>query len=79
MTEAAKRVAAELDIDNGEFRVLDAEQMELADDSVDGVLCRWGYMLMGEAARPYGRQEACRAHRAGSRCPSGRDRSATSG
>lgn len=48
MVEAAKRIAAELDIDNVEFRVLDAEQMELADDRVDGVLCRWGYMLMGD-------------------------------
>jgi ubiquinone/menaquinone biosynthesis C-methylase UbiE len=31
-----------------EPRVLDAERMDLEDDSVDGVLCRWGYMLMAE-------------------------------
>ena len=29
-----------------EFRVLDAERMDLETDSVDGVLCRWAYMLM---------------------------------
>ena len=35
---------------NIEFRVLDAEQMDLADDSVDGVGCRYGYMLMADPA-----------------------------
>ena len=29
---------------------LDAERMDLDDASVDGVLCRWGYMLMADAA-----------------------------
>jgi SAM-dependent methyltransferase len=33
-------------VENAEFRVLDAERMHLETDSVDGVLCRWGYMLM---------------------------------
>ena len=46
MVAAARRRAAELDITNAEFRVLDAERMDLATDSVDGVVCRWGYMLM---------------------------------
>jgi ubiquinone/menaquinone biosynthesis C-methylase UbiE len=46
MVVAARRRAAELGVGNAEFRVLDAERMELATDSVDGVLCRWGYMLM---------------------------------
>lgn len=27
---------------------MDAERMDLEDDSVDGVLCRWGYMLMAD-------------------------------
>jgi SAM-dependent methyltransferase len=35
---------------NIEFRVLDAERMELEDDSVDGVGCRYGYMLMADPA-----------------------------
>jgi ubiquinone/menaquinone biosynthesis C-methylase UbiE len=46
MVAAARRRAAELDITNAEFRVLDAEHMDLATDSVDGAVCRWGYMLM---------------------------------
>jgi SAM-dependent methyltransferase len=30
--------------------VLDAERMDLPDASIDGVLCRYGYMLMGDPA-----------------------------
>jgi ubiquinone/menaquinone biosynthesis C-methylase UbiE len=50
MVETAERHAAELGLGNVEFRVLDAEQLDLPDDSVDGVLCRWGYMLMAGPA-----------------------------
>ena len=46
MVAAARRRAKELDVHNAEFRVLDAERMELETDSIDGVLCRWAYMLM---------------------------------
>jgi SAM-dependent methyltransferase len=46
MVAAARRRAQELDVKNAEFRVLDAERMDLGTDSVDGVLCRWAYMLM---------------------------------
>jgi ubiquinone/menaquinone biosynthesis C-methylase UbiE len=46
MVAAARRRATELRLTNVEFRVLDAQQMDLPADSVDGVLCRWGYMLM---------------------------------
>lgn len=46
MVAAARRRAAELGVTNAEFRVLDAERMDLPTASVDGVLCRWGYMLM---------------------------------
>jgi SAM-dependent methyltransferase len=46
MIAAARRRAEELGVHNAEFRVLDAERMDLETDSVDGVLCRWGYMLM---------------------------------
>lgn len=48
MVEVARRRGAELGLANVDYRVLDAERMELESDSVDGVLCRWGYMLMGD-------------------------------
>ena len=50
MAEIARRRSAELGLTNVEHRILDAERIELADDSVDGVLCRWGYMLMPDPA-----------------------------
>jgi ubiquinone/menaquinone biosynthesis C-methylase UbiE len=50
MVETAERHAAELGLGNVEFRVLDAEQLDLPDEAVDGVLCRWGYMLMADPA-----------------------------
>ncbi len=46
MVEVAEKTAAELGVANAEFRVMDAEKMDLPDASVDVVLCRWGYMLM---------------------------------
>src|SRR4030095_5508426 len=46
MVKAAQRRAAEVGLTNIELRVMGAERMDLAEDSVDGVLCRWGYMLM---------------------------------
>ena len=48
MVAAASRRAAELGVSNVEFRRMDAEHMDLDDDSIDGVVCRWGYMLMAE-------------------------------
>jgi ubiquinone/menaquinone biosynthesis C-methylase UbiE len=48
MVEEARRVGEERGIENVEYRVLDAEKMDLDDNSVDGVLCRWGYMLMAD-------------------------------
>ncbi|MGE5281695.1 MAG: class I SAM-dependent methyltransferase [Chloroflexota bacterium] len=50
MVEVARRIAASRGLDNVEFRVLDAERMDLDDDSVDVALCRWGYMLMADPA-----------------------------
>ena len=50
MIEAARRNGERLGLSNVEYRVLDAERMDLADDSVDGVLSRWSYMLMAEPA-----------------------------
>jgi SAM-dependent methyltransferase len=50
MMDIAQRRAFELGLTNVEHRVLDAEQNELEDASVDGVICRWGYMLMPNPA-----------------------------
>lgn len=50
MLEAARRRGAELGLTNVDYRVIDAERIELDDDSVDGVLCRFGYMLMADPA-----------------------------
>ena len=50
MVEVARRRSAELGVANVEHRVMDAERIELDDDSVDGVLCRFGYMLMPDPA-----------------------------
>jgi SAM-dependent methyltransferase len=48
MLEAAERVAVALGVTNAEFRVIDAERIELPDASVDGVLSRFGYVLKGD-------------------------------
>jgi ubiquinone/menaquinone biosynthesis C-methylase UbiE len=50
MVEAERRRGGELGFHNIDYRVMDAERMDLDDDSVDGVLCRWGYMLMADPA-----------------------------
>jgi ubiquinone/menaquinone biosynthesis C-methylase UbiE len=50
MLAAARRRGAERGVRNVEYRVIDAERIELDEDSVDGVLCRFGYMLMDPAA-----------------------------
>ena len=53
MIAAARRRAGELGVHNAEFRTLDAERMDLETDSVDGVLCRWAYMLMIDPAAAF--------------------------
>ncbi len=50
MVEAARRRGEEVGVENVEYRVLDAEHMDLDDGSVDGVVCRFGYMLMADPA-----------------------------
>ncbi len=50
MVEVARRRSSELGLRNVEHRVLDAEHIDLPDDSVDGVVCRFGFMLMPDAA-----------------------------
>jgi ubiquinone/menaquinone biosynthesis C-methylase UbiE len=50
MVAAARRRAEELGVSNVEFRTMDAERMDVAGDTIDGALCRWGYMLMANPA-----------------------------
>ena len=50
---------------NVEYRVLDAERLDLADGSVDGVVCRWGFMLMADPGAAF--REARRVLRRGGR------------
>ncbi len=50
MVAAARRESERLGLANVDHREMDAERMDLADSSVDGVLCRWGYMLMADPA-----------------------------
>lgn len=47
MVAAARRLAADLGLENVEFRTLDSERTGLAPESVDGVLSRFGYLLRG--------------------------------
>ena len=65
MLAAARRRAEEVGVKNAEFRTLDAERMDLQTDSVDGVLCRWAYMLMIDPAAAFA--ETRRVLRAGGR------------
>jgi ubiquinone/menaquinone biosynthesis C-methylase UbiE len=46
MVNVAATRAKELGLTNVECRTMDAEKMDLPDDSIDGAICRWGYMLM---------------------------------
>ena len=65
MLAGARARAAELELSNVEFQVLNAEWIDLPLASVDAVLCRWGYMLMADpraaltetrrVLRPHGR------------------------
>jgi SAM-dependent methyltransferase len=46
MVEAASKHAAEVGADNVEVRQMEAEWLDLPTATVDGVLCRFGYMLL---------------------------------
>ena len=48
MVEVARRRGTEVGLSNVDYRVIDAESIDLDTDSVDGVLCQSGYMLMAE-------------------------------
>jgi SAM-dependent methyltransferase len=51
MIDAARRGAEARGLTNVEFRVMDAQHIELPDESVDGVISRFGVMLIPEPAR----------------------------
>jgi SAM-dependent methyltransferase len=51
MVDVARRQGEARGAQNVEFRVMDAERIDLDDASVDAVLCRWGYMLMADPAQ----------------------------
>ncbi|MDE3069607.1 MAG: methyltransferase domain-containing protein [Acidobacteriota bacterium] len=65
MVAAARARAEELGLENVEHRVMGAEWIDLPVASVDAVLCRWGYMLMGDCASAL--RESRRVLRAGGR------------
>ena len=50
MLDVARERAAALDISNVEFRQLELEWIDLPTADVDGVLCRWGIMLVVDPA-----------------------------
>jgi ubiquinone/menaquinone biosynthesis C-methylase UbiE len=50
MVDLARRLGEVRGLTNVEYRVLDAERIELDEDSVDGAVCRFGYMLMADPA-----------------------------
>ena len=51
MLDAARRRGAVRGLENVDYRLIDAERIQLETDSVDGVLCRLGYMLMADPAQ----------------------------
>ena len=50
MVEVARRRGVELGLSNVDYRVIDAERIELDAGSVDGVLCQSAYMLVADPA-----------------------------
>ena len=50
MVEVARRRGAELGLENVDYRVIDAERIDLDVASVDGVLCQSAFMLVADPA-----------------------------
>ena len=80
MVAAARRGAEARGLTNVECRVMDAQQIDLPDASVDGVLSRFGIMLVPEPARVLtGIRAGCCATAVASCTPCGARRSAIHG
>jgi SAM-dependent methyltransferase len=54
MVTIARARAAELGIENVEFRTIDAEWIDVGTAELDAVLARWGYMLLVDPATALG-------------------------
>ncbi len=54
MVQQARDRAAQLGIDNVEFQTIDAEWIDLPTATLDGVIARWGYMLLADPATALG-------------------------
>jgi SAM-dependent methyltransferase len=65
MLAGARERAAQLGLSDIEFKVINAEWIDMPVASVDVVLCRWGYMLMADPAAALG--ETRRVLRSGGR------------
>jgi SAM-dependent methyltransferase len=66
MLSVAQRRAEAIGLDNVRFRQIDAQQpLDIEAASIDGVLCRWGYMLMDDPGAAL--QETRRVLRPGGR------------
>lgn len=53
MVTNARERGSDLGLANVEYRVVDAQAIDLPDGSIDGILCRWGFMLVPEPARAF--------------------------
>jgi ubiquinone/menaquinone biosynthesis C-methylase UbiE len=51
MVRVARRKANMADMDNIEFRVMDAENIEFPDETFDAVTCRWGLMFCPDPSK----------------------------
>ena len=65
MVAAAEERGRELGLTNVAYRVVDAQAIDLADGSVDGAVCRWGFMLVTDPGAALG--ETFRVLRRGGR------------
>jgi hypothetical protein len=79
MVEAARRQGAALGFERVEYSVLDAEALELSDESVDGVLCLWGTCCSRTRHKRSLRRNGCFGMAGTSLAPSLPDRRRTRG
>jgi SAM-dependent methyltransferase len=65
MVGTARERGHELGLTNVDYRVMDAQALDLPDGAVDGIVCRWGVMLVPHPARAL--EESFRVLRPGGR------------